>query len=122
MIRLLDPLQEHSFTPESERGSAAPLTFTVVPMTHSQVIGMAINANKTPEGGFILRYDGILKRCIKSIQNVEWAEGKPITIETAREVARFVDACGTPEGIAVLQEVFNFIQSLSILNEDESGN
>jgi len=122
VIRLLDPLQEHEFIPKSEQGNEGPLTFSVVPMTHGQFVSMANSANTLEDGGFAVRYDAILKKCIKWIANVQWVEGKPVKIDSAREVARFVDACGTPEGIGVLQEVFRFIQSLSIPTEDEQGN
>lgn len=123
MIRLLDTDAEHLFVPESEQNEDHPVTFYVTAMTHDQFVSISSSMRVLGSGGIILHYGKVLKENIKGIKNVQWEkDAELVDIDTAAQVRKFIDHCGTDGAAIALQEVFTFIRDMSITTDDEAGN
>ena len=123
MFRVLEPEKEYEFIPECEKGNPEPVTFYIVPMTYGQFTGTIASVKEMSGGRYSIKTEDVLKSNIKKILNVLWpGSDKPVTVDSPGQVRRFIDSCGTQEAVKIMQEVFRFIQTLSIPNEDEQGN
>jgi len=119
----LEPDKLYDFIPTVEKDEPEPVTFYVIPMTYGQFTATITTMRALGAGGFSINTEDVLKANIKKIENVVWpGSDKPVTIDGPGQIRRFVDSCSTVESVGVMQEVFKFIQSLSIPTEDEAGN